>query len=66
MTNSSVQLTVRVPAGIVEALDTWIATQDQRVAGARFSRTTLLRDLLVRHLNERRAEGEYGHAEPSV
>jgi len=49
MTNKrTIQLTVRVPKATIRRLDRWIA--EQQVVGARFSRTTVLRDLLSKHL----------------
>ena len=49
MTNKrTIQLTVRVPKATIRRLDRWIA--EQEVVGARFSRTTVLRDLLSKHL----------------
>jgi hypothetical protein len=42
------QITVRIHKSSLRKLDRWI--DDQRVVGARFTRSTVLRDLLLEHL----------------
>lgn len=52
------QLMVRVPASLLEGLDAWVEKLNASGAGPRWTRSDVLRALLVRGVREKGAAGE--------
>lgn len=52
------QINVNLPAELVDRLKAWVDALNAKPEGARWTKTDVLRTLLVRGLEERAAKGE--------
>lgn len=52
------QLNVNLPSELMDRLDGWVAKLNEAPTGARWSRTDVVRTLLVRALDDRGEKGE--------
>jgi hypothetical protein len=50
-------VTLRLPTPILKRLDKWL--KHQTVTGAKFTRTTVIRDLLLAHLSSNHVEAAH-------
>ncbi len=52
------QINVNLPAGVAQRLEAWVAKLNESPEGARWTKTDIIRTLLVRALDERGEKGE--------